>query len=115
MVLGTIKGRHEMPVKDYILTEVKDPSAVDEITDTVNKRLAELFSPYIKKGTVNIPNAAEYVDVPAYISSENLDLYVTGLTSVVLAVAGFCARSGISLTAYHYNSLTGGYIPQKVL
>lgn len=41
-----------------------------------------------------------------------LDLYVTGLTPCVLAVAAVCHDRGIALTCLHYNREDGKYYPQ---
>lgn len=76
--MGTVKGRHDMPVDDYILTDAVNPSDMDAINKAVFSRLAKVFKPYMVPGTVNVPNALEYVDVPAYVSTAELHLYVTG-------------------------------------
>ena len=105
--LGTVKGRHDMPVDGYILESVEDSGDIEGINRDVFKKLAEIFAPHMKEGTVNIPNALEHVDVPAYVSSEDLDLYVTGLTSVTAAAMKFCFQNGITVHLYHYDRDTG--------
>lgn len=107
--LGTVKGRHDMPVDGYILESVEDPGDIEGINRDVFKKLAEIFAPHMKEGTVNIPNALEYVDVPAYVSGEELDLYITGLTSVAIAAMQFCHQNGITVHPYHYDRDTGSF------
>lgn len=105
--LGLIRGRHDMPVDGYILESVEDPGDLEGINKAVFKRMAEIFSPHMKEGTVCLPNALEYVDVPAYVSGEELDLYITGLTSVAIAAMQFCYQNGITVHPYHYDRETG--------
>lgn len=112
--MGAVKGRHDMPVDDYILTDVANPSDMNAINKAVFDRLAKVFEPYMVRGTVNVPNALEYVDVPAYVSTAELHLYVTGLTSVVLAAFSFCKNNNIPFIAWHYDRDTGEYVKQNV-
>lgn len=112
--MGAVKGRHDMPVDDYILTDVANPSDMNAINKAVFDRLAKVFEPYMVRGTVNVPNALEYVDVPAYVSTAELHLYVTGLTSVVLAAFSFCKNNNIPFVAWHCDRDTGKYVKQNV-
>jgi hypothetical protein len=43
---------------------------------------------------------------------EELAVYVTGLTSAMLAVVEVCLDRGITLEARHYNAATGSYASQ---
>lgn len=45
----------------------------------------------------------------------SLDLYVTGLTVVLVAVLNACRQLGIVVTLYHYDREEGNYYPQKIL
>ena len=113
--MGLIRGRHELPVDNYVVDSVADPSDMAAIDRAVRSKLGKVFAPYMRKGTVNIPNATEYVDIPALVSSAELHLYITGLTSVALAVINYCYANGIPVTAWHYDLAKKEYVPQKLL
>lgn len=89
-VFGLCKGRHEVPVENYIFEE--------EITDPTDFTVME------NRADNAIPKDAD-----------QLDVYVTGLTPAMLAVVTICFLRKINLTAYHYDRETGSYIPQKVI
>lgn len=114
--MGLIRGRHEMPVDLYILEkDVADPTDIMAIEQAVAERLGEVFEPYMGFGTVNVPSAIEYVDVPVRkCVGARLDLYVTGLTAVTLAAVNYCHIHQIPVTAWHYNRATGEYVKQKI-
>lgn len=57
----------------------------------------------------------EQADAAIPEGTEELDLFVTGLTSATLAVTQVCFQRGITLTAHHFNRDTGDFIPQRVL
>ena len=40
--MGAVKGRHDMPVDDYILTDVANPSDMNAINKAVFDRLAKV-------------------------------------------------------------------------
>jgi hypothetical protein len=41
--MGLIKGRHEMPVEQYVLESVEDPADIMTIRKAVADRLSEVF------------------------------------------------------------------------
>lgn len=86
---GLCKGRHSVPVTDYIFPEEIDPTDFDGMTRMANAA---------------IPDDADAID-----------LYVTGLTAATLAVVSVCESRMIGLTAYHFDRETGDYLPQRVL
>lgn len=45
---------------------------------------------------------------------DTIDLYVTGLTSALVAVINYCNYHYIQLTLYHYDKNTGDYCSQNV-
>ena len=100
--MGTIRGRHEMPVDGYFLDEVKEPSSMNEVTAKVASKMANLFAEHIRY---------KYGRPRSYLA---LDLYVTGLTSVTAEIIAECAANGIPLTLYHYNTRNGEYVPQVI-
>lgn len=91
--LGLVAGRHAMPVDNYVLASVADVMDIQSISKAVDESLRSYG---LQSGDV-------------------LNLYVTGLTSVTLAVTSWCVHHGVYLTAWHFNRETGDYISQKVL
>ena len=85
--LGAIKGRHDMPVFDYIFDGEVNPLDLAGIYRQIRRK------------------------VSGYTS---VDLYVTGLTVVTAAVIHICYQENIGLTLYHYDRESGDYYPQKM-
>ena len=86
---GLCKGRHEMPVNDFIFEneiDVRDFRAME---------------------------AAVFAAIPA--DAEHINLYITGLTAAALAVVSVCEYKNIGLTAWHFDRESGEYLPQHVL
>ena len=114
VVVGLIKGRHEMPVSEYIfegaIQNVHDYRAIREVVELflVEKvGITRTFGAGI--------NQADYTDYEIFQGKKNLVVYVTGLTPVTVELVGACFRNGISLTLMNYDSSTGEYIPQEVI
>lgn len=112
--LGTVAGRHDLPVEQYILKAVEDPSDIDGITNAVERSLSEILSPYMGITARQPIDSADYTDLPCYTCSVDVDLYVTGLTSVVIAALAVFARNGVHCRAMHFDRETGAYSPQPV-
>lgn len=62
--VGAVRGRHEMPVDDYILEEVKDVMDFDKIKRLTFKKVMNMY---------------------ALQGVREINYYVTGLTQLVLA------------------------------
>lgn len=94
--VGTVSGRHQLPVQEYVINEeIEDVTDVDSIQKKVDKYFEE-----------NIANVDEKVE---------LILYVTGLTLVVLAIVNACKKYGCDLVCMHYDRENDCYIGQKIL
>lgn len=88
-VYGTIKGRHPLPVEEYIFEDaIENPRDLDSITEVI----ADKLDP-----------------------GESVTLYVTGLTVVTTAVIRFCLKNLIPLTLMHYDAVAQEYYPQVIL
>ena len=90
--LGAVEGRHEIKgINGYVLHAVEDVTDLDGIEKAVYASLNEHLKGYDK-----------------------LDLYVTGLTSVVLVVVKYCYDNDIKLSCYHFDRDSGGYFEQVI-
>lgn len=94
MIIGLVKGIHDLPVEKYICNEVVDVTDVSRIMGAV---LSFLIENYDEKKYAGI------------------DLYVTGLTVVLGCVMKYCYDFNIPLTLYHYDKDSGIYFTQVVI
>ena len=109
IVCGLCKGRHELPVKEYIFDSFTDMPSCDELYD-----IAKAFVlSHAEKERVWLSDEL-YNDYQVEAYTSELVVYVTGYTPMLLAVVSVCSRLGMRLTAMHYNA-TGEYYAQKVL
>lgn len=95
--LGAINGRHQLPVKEYIIQE-----DLQDVTDIVaiEKKVDSYFEKLNK----------EYKEAKVQII-----LYVTGLTVVTLAVVKTCKKLGYGLVCMHFDRDSNSYIAQPIL
>jgi hypothetical protein len=97
--LGAIKGRHQLPVKEYVIDE-----DLQDVTDIVaiEKKVDDYFEKLNK----------EYEKKEAKVQ---IILYVTGLTVVTLAVVKTCKKLGYGLVCMHFDRDSNSYIAQPIL
>lgn len=107
--LGTVKGRHEMPVENFIFEE--------DITDFYIKSIEKHVDRYINNLIKN------YIATHAPLLSEeqlkerckfSISLYVTGLTPVTTSTIKACAKYNIGLTLFHYDIVDKVYQGQHM-
>lgn len=112
IVAGLIKGRHELPVEEYIFEKIDDPSDIDAIekvaTDWVEKNCS--IDIVLGKGINQVSDY--YPDTLIHKGKVKLVIYVTGLTVALTAVLKACALNGVRTVLMHYNSSTGEYVEQ---
>lgn len=90
--LGAVEGRHEIKnIDGYVLHAVDNVTDLKGIEQAVNASLDERLQGYDK-----------------------LALYVTGLTSVVLAVVKYCYAHDIKLSCYHFDRDNNSYFEQVI-
>lgn len=114
--LGTVKGRHEMPVKNFIFNESITDFRIPMIESHVRQYIYQLLESYRTKYTpylspVQLRNLYKF----------RIDLYITGLTSVTTSVIKVLAGghnlmggNGIGLNVYHYDPITQSYHGQLI-
>ena len=88
--LGLIRNRHEMPVDDFIFETIDDVTDLDWLHQVSLDKLKCL-------------------------SSDKLGIYVTGLSTALVAALNACRYLGINVELYHYNRDTDSYYAQQVL
>ena len=108
---GLIQGRHDLPVEDYILQEVADPSNFHAISEAIATWLKANCHIRIEAGIAC--NSADTADAAVYVG-DPLTVYVTGLTAATAILVSLCCSNGIPLTLMHYCPTTGQYVPQRV-
>ena len=110
--VGLIKGRHEMPVDNYIFDEINNVLDFDGMNKQIVNFINDNINVYAAYGCGI--NQIGYEDVEVLTSNTKLIVYVTGLTSVTAELIKVCALKGISLTLMHYNRDTNDYLPQVI-
>ena len=113
VIVGLIKGRHEMPVSKYIfenaIEDVHDYDAIwKQISDFVETEIG------ITQTLGNGLDQADYTDVYVYSGCKKLVVYITGLTCVTAELIKYCAFNGISLTLMNFDSINGEYKAQSI-
>ena len=94
--IGLVNGRHEMPVETYIFEEIEN------VLDF--KNLDEGVKNFIK----TLPVKDNKLEI-------NLDIYVTGLTSVTIALISNLMKLKFNhgqITFYHFDRDTNTYVAQ---
>jgi hypothetical protein len=87
--MGLCEGRHQMPVEEYIFPQVvENPFDFSELEKVVHEKLKDV---------------------------KELDLYVSGLTPVLIVAVNYCVFNGIETTLYHFDINSGEYVPQKLI
>ena len=87
-VMTLCAGRHETPAQACIFKNISDPTDLDSMWN---------------EAWDNIPE-----------NCTDLTVYVTGLTVAMLTVVSVCNQRGITLTARHYNAMSGNYYDQPL-
>lgn len=106
VVVGLIKGRHDMPVPSYIFED-----DIENMFDyhEIRKHIAEFIHSKVGVDFNRISSGDEY---NSNRGQKHLRVYVTGLTSVSCELVDVCNKAGVPLTLMHYDRDTGSYRPQ---
>lgn len=94
--LGLVRGRHELPVDDYIFDQIDNVLDFENLEKTAQEKLAQY-------------QATSYNEMP------HLNVYVTGLTPATVAVMKNCMGNGIPLTFMHFDRETNNYVAQDAV
>ena len=100
IICGMIDGRHSLPVKQYIFSDINGDLFVDydEQYRIAKARIEELMGNYNDNSR-----------------SKGLCMYITGLASVQATIIKVCMDLKINLTLMHYNPESGGYYAQEII
>lgn len=113
IVVGLIKGRHPLPVDEYIFnSDIEDVHNYTEINQHISKFICEHVG--IEAGTGQPLNINEYGDYPIFVGKKPLIVYVTGLTPVTAELIRICAYNGVSLSLMNFDISTGKYQRQDI-
>lgn len=107
VIVGLVRGRHEMPVDSYIFDEDVNPMDFNEIDARVVSWINQISEYTTSENDFMFPHypVGEGVEVV---------LYVTGLSSALSAVIRWCAKCHISLMLMHFDRDSGEYKPQLI-
>lgn len=102
VTLGLCKGRHDMPVDGYVFDEIPEPTN----TAALEK---EAYRSIFKYATER-----SWTTTGDIGSGLTVNLYVTGLTTALIAVLNVCRKNNIKVMLWHYDRETGHYFSQEV-
>lgn len=113
IVVGLIKGRHEMPVENYIFNDaIKDVHDYDTIYKHIEQFVVNNVG--IEKCIGYGINQADYSCIDVFSGKNRLVVYVTGLTCVTAELIKCCALNGIHLTLMHFDVASNDYKKQLI-
>lgn len=107
-VVGLCAGRHQLPVDEYIYSEIKDVLDFAGLLHIADKYVHEHCNPRNAIGS-----AINGWDDTKIVVGEPLNVIVTGLTPCTAAVMYACACYGVDLTLWHYDREADDYKPQS--
>lgn len=108
-----IKGRHEIPVSQYIFENaIEDVHNYEEIGKHILDFLINKVG--IKSTYGSGINQNDYTDVEVWQGTRELVVYVTGLTCVTAELIKLCAYNGVRLTLMNFDSVSGEYKAQRI-
>lgn len=102
ITVGLIKGRHDMPVSDYIFEKVEDMFDYDAISNHITHFISRKVGLSYNEGG----------GIYSCKGEKTLVVYVTGLTAVACELVDVCNKLGVPLTLMHYDRDSGDYRPQ---
>jgi len=104
---GLVEGRHEIPnIDGYIFGTIEDVLDFDNLAKQADIWSSELFNWITADGDMNVLSD----DIP---EGWYINLYVTGLTSALIALLGsYWWWDVTGITFWHFNRDTGEYVPQ---
>lgn len=113
VIVGLIKGRHEMPVSKYIfereIENVHDYKAIGKHIINFLETEGGIVQTY-GSGI----NQIDFTDVQILQGKRNLVVYITGLTCVTAELITLCTLNGIHLTLMNFDTTTGTYKKQNL-
>lgn len=110
--MGLVKGRHSLPVGNYIFDEIEDVLGFLELELQAQEKLLEAFPEFVENEITPFYNEVEHTDIYRR-NRGDLHLYVTGLSSALVAVMNVCTELGIHLNLYHYDRERDTYMMQE--
>lgn len=112
VTIGLVKGRHEMPVSEYIFDQIEDVLDFDSMNEHIMNFLRERVGVKVNAGCGI--NQAYLGDVDVFKGERELVCYVTGLTAATASLVALCAANGIRLSLMHYDRDTDSYKEQRL-
>lgn len=106
IMVGLIKGRHPLPVEEYIFNEeLEFPLNYQKLDKVVADFIADKVGVTTTYGIGlnREPDYGEIVHDLVRTGEKQLVVYITGLTPVTASLIKVCALNGVSLTLAHYD------------
>lgn len=113
--VGLIKGRHPIPVEDFIWEEELPKESVTDYPGMA-RHVERWITAHCRTRTgygVRPINGNDSTDIECWCG-DPLNVVVTGLTAATAAVIDVCAIYGVPLTLWHYDREADVYRPQRM-
>ena len=106
IIVGLIRGRHSLPVEEYIFNEeLEFPLDYAKLDKVVADFIADKVGITTAYG-VGLNREADWGEIIhdlIRVGNKQLVVYITGLTPVTASLIKVCALNGVSLTLAHYD------------
>ena len=125
--LGLMEGRHALPVEDYVLPSniVKSKvfnKALEEMDlDKIQDLICQSLANYARNKGIAVyrempieGSNGEWEMVYAFPKNQQVTLYVTGLTPVLIEALEVLKDYGASVTLMHYDRNSQNYVSRKL-
>lgn len=120
IIVGTIEGRHNLPVDNYIFEKVDEPNDIKGLEQHAFSKLQQLVGNsniqvvnYPSEKPVSHIGTLEDIYLEAAVE---LHIYITGLTQATLAVINAAKKLHIhKIYVYHYDIYEHNFIQQKII
>jgi hypothetical protein len=116
IVLGLIKGRHDLPVDNFIFVGPISLTDVVQLEREAHRSLVNIAYDLGVQEWDQIPSEYYGIDEVVYDFPRNkkVVIYVTGLTVALIAVLNVLKSYNAEVTIMHYNAEDSSYYPQKL-
>lgn len=120
IAIGTIEGRHDLPVDNYVFSKVDEPNNIKWLEQYSFTYLQKLIGNDAIK-VVNYPSEKPVSHIGTkediYLEADvELHIYITGLTQATLAIVNSARRLHIhKLYIHHYDIYIKEFIEQKII
>lgn len=116
ITLGLSRSKYAQNIPVYVDGFIYDFVEDLEATKTMETIAEMQIFRIMKNKGIKQKRGIKALLTPDYLKYNHvqINLYITGYTSMLLSVLNVCYSYGIKVICYHYNRKNGGFFPQEV-